>query len=69
MKIILFWVNSGAEANENAFKERSYRSTAGRTSDLFWESFHGRTSLAVEAGNPKLWLSQVPTGHICLPSN
>lgn len=50
----LFLVNSGAEANENALKLASFRN--GRTRIIaFDRSFHGRTSLAVEAtDNPKL---------------
>lgn len=42
-----FFVNSGAEANENALKLASF--TNGRTRVIsFKKSFHGRTSLAVE---------------------
>ena len=42
-----FFVNSGAEANENALKLASF--TNGRTRVIsFRKSFHGRTSLAVE---------------------
>ncbi len=50
----LFLINSGAEANENALKLASF--TNGRTRVLSLEkSFHGRTSLAVEAtNNPKI---------------
>lgn len=50
----LFLVNSGAEANENALKLASFHN--GRTRIVsFSKSFHGRTSLAVEAtDNPKI---------------
>lgn len=43
----VFFVNSGAEANENALKLSSFHN--GRTRVIAFEkSFHGRTSLAVE---------------------
>lgn len=50
----LFLINSGAEANENALKLASFHN--GRTRVVsFAKSFHGRTSLAVEAThNPKI---------------
>lgn len=50
----LFLINSGAEANENALKLSSFYN--GRTRIVsFGKSFHGRTSLAVEAtDNPKI---------------
>ncbi|NDW12612.1 aminotransferase class III-fold pyridoxal phosphate-dependent enzyme [Bacteroides sp. 214] len=50
----LFLINSGAEANENALKLASFHN--GRTRVVsFRKSFHGRTSLAVEAtDNPKI---------------
>lgn len=50
----LFLCNSGAEANENAFKLASFHT--GRTHILsFRKSFHGRTSLAVAAtDDPKI---------------
>lgn len=50
----LFLINSGAEANENALKLASFHN--GRTRVVsFARSFHGRTSLAVEAThNPKI---------------
>ncbi|NDV57304.1 aspartate aminotransferase family protein [Bacteroides sp. 519] len=50
----LFLINSGAEANENALKLASFHN--GRTRIIsFNKSFHGRTSLAVEAtDNPKI---------------
>jgi acetylornithine/N-succinyldiaminopimelate aminotransferase len=50
----LFLCNSGAEANENAFKLASFHT--GRTQIIsFTKSFHGRTSLAVAAtDDPKI---------------
>lgn len=50
----LFFVNSGAEANENALKLASF--VTGRSKIVaFHGAFHGRTSLAVAAtGDPKL---------------
>jgi acetylornithine aminotransferase len=50
----LFLINTGAEANENALKLASFQN--GRTRIIsFSKSFHGRTSLAVEAtDNPKI---------------
>ena len=46
----LFLCNSGAEANENALKLASF--VTGRKKIIaFSKSFHGRTSLAVEATN------------------
>lgn len=50
----VFFVNSGAEANENALKLASF--VTGRTKIVaFHGAFHGRTSLAVAAtGDPKL---------------
>ncbi|MBK9247539.1 MAG: aminotransferase class III-fold pyridoxal phosphate-dependent enzyme [Ignavibacteria bacterium] len=50
----LFLCNSGAEANENAFKLASFHT--GRTQIIsFKKSFHGRTSLAVAAtDDPKI---------------
>lgn len=58
----LFLINSGAEANENALKLASFHN--GRTRILALEkSFHGRTSLAVEAtNNPKI-ISPVNDNH------
>lgn len=49
-----FFVNSGAEANENALKLSSFHN--GRTRVIaFKKAFHGRTSLAVEVtDNPKI---------------
>ena len=44
----LFFCNSGAEANENAFKVASFHN--GRKKIIaFSQAFHGRTSLAVAA--------------------
>lgn len=50
----LFLINTGAEANENALKLASFHN--GRTRVIsFNKSFHGRTSLAVEAtDNPSI---------------
>ncbi len=48
----LFLCNSGAEANENALKLASFQN--GRKKIIsFTKSFHGRTSLAVEATDDK----------------
>lgn len=49
-----FFINSGAEANENALKLSSFHN--GRTRVISFEkAFHGRTSLAVAAtDNPKI---------------
>ena len=65
-----FMVNSGAEANENAFKLASFHN--GRTRIVaFNKSFHGRTSLAVEAtDNPKIIAPINANGHVTyLPLN
>ncbi len=50
----IFFVNSGAEANENALKLASF--AMGRSRILAFDgAFHGRTSLAVSVGdNPKI---------------
>jgi acetylornithine/N-succinyldiaminopimelate aminotransferase len=50
----LFFINSGAEANENALKLASFHN--GRTRVIsFNKAFHGRTSLAAEVtNNPKI---------------
>ena len=50
----LFFINSGAEANENALKLSSFKN--GKTRVIaFKKAFHGRTSLAVEVtDNPKI---------------
>lgn len=65
-----FMVNSGAEANENALKLASF--TNGRKRVLAVDhSFHGRTSLAVEAtDNPKIVAPINANGHVTfLPMN
>lgn len=65
-----FLINSGAEANENALKLASFHN--GRTRVLAFEkSFHGRTSLAVEAtNNPKIIAPINANGHVTyLPVN
>ncbi|MCO6466318.1 MAG: aminotransferase class III-fold pyridoxal phosphate-dependent enzyme [Bradyrhizobiaceae bacterium] len=50
----VFFVNSGAEANENAFKLASFITGKPRVV-AFGGAFHGRTSLAVAAtDNPKI---------------
>lgn len=50
----LFLINSGAEANENAFKLASFHNKRKRVIS-FSKAFHGRTSLTVEAtDNPKI---------------
>lgn len=49
-----FFVNSGAEANENALKLSSFHNGKSRVI-AFHKAFHGRTSLAVEVtDNPKI---------------
>ncbi len=66
----LFLINSGAEANENALKLASFHN--GRTRVLAQEkSFHGRTSLAVEAtNNPKIIAPINANNHVTyLPMN
>ena len=66
----LFLINSGAEANENALKLASFYN--GRTRVIsFAKSFHGRTSLAVEAtDNPKIIAPINSNGHVTyLPLN
>ncbi len=65
-----FMVNSGAEANENAFKLASFHT--GRTRIIaFNKAFHGRTSLAVEAtDNPSIIAPINANGHVTyLPLN
>ena len=67
---LLFFINSGAEANENALKLASF--TNGRTRVLSQEkAFHGRTSLAVEAtDNPKIIAPINDNDHVTyLPIN
>ncbi len=66
----LFLVNSGAEANENAFKLASFKN--GRTRILAAErAFHGRTSLAAEAtDSPAICAPVNKNGHVTfLPLN
>ena len=59
----LFFINSGAEANENALKLSSFKN--GRTRVIaFNKAFHGRTSLAVEiTDNPKIIAPINNNGH------
>lgn len=59
----LFFINSGAEANENALKLSSFKN--GRTRVIsFSKAFHGRTSLAVEVtDNPKIIAPINNCGH------
>ena len=67
---LLFLINSGAEANENALKLASF--TNGRTRVLSCEkAFHGRTSLAVEVtNNPKIIAPINDNSHVTyLPMN
>ena len=61
---ILFLINSGAEANENALKLASFHN--GRTRVVsFSKAFHGRTSLAVEAtNNPKIIAPVNANSHV-----
>ncbi len=66
----LFLCNSGAEANENALKLASF--VTGRKKIIaFTKSFHGRTSLAVEATNdPSIQASVNQNGNVIfLPFN
>ncbi len=66
----LFLCNSGAEANENAFKLASFAN--GRKKIIaFSKAFHGRTSLAVSAtDNPKIIAPCNETDHVVfLPHN
>lgn len=66
----LFLCNSGAEANENALKLASFHN--GRKKIIaFKKSFHGRTSLAVEAtDNPAIKAPVNETGNVIfLPFN
>ncbi len=67
---LLFLINSGAEANENALKLASFHT--GRTRVLSAQkAFHGRTSLAVEVtNNPKIIAPINANGHTTfLPLN
>lgn len=64
----LFFINSGAEANENALKLSSFKNGKKRVI-AFKKAFHGRTSLAVEVtDNPKIIAPINSSGHtVCLP--
>jgi acetylornithine/N-succinyldiaminopimelate aminotransferase len=66
----LFLCNSGAEANENAFKLASFH-TGRKKIIAFTGSFHGRTSLAVEATDDSSIVAPVnQSGHVLfLPLN
>ncbi|NPA36636.1 MAG: aspartate aminotransferase family protein [Chlorobi bacterium] len=58
----LFLCNSGAEANENAFKLASFHT--GRNKIVAFEkAFHGRTSAAVAATDNKKIVAPVNAGH------
>ena len=59
----LFFINSGAEANENALKLSSFKNGKRRVI-AFKKAFHGRTSLAVEVtDNPKIIAPINANGH------
>ena len=59
----LFFINSGAEANENALKLSSFKNGKHRVI-AFKKAFHGRTSLAVEVtDNPKIVAPINANGH------
>lgn len=59
----LFFINSGAEANENALKLSSFKNGKKRVI-AFKKAFHGRTSLAVEVtDNPKIVAPINASGH------
>lgn len=59
----LFFINSGAEANENALKLSSFKNGKKRVI-AFKKAFHGRTSLAVEVtDNPKIIAPINSNGH------
>ena len=59
----LFFINSGAEANENALKLSSFKNGKKRVV-AFKKAFHGRTSLAVETtDNPKIIAPINANGH------
>lgn len=66
----VFFINSGAEANENALKLSSFHNGRSRVI-AFGKAFHGRTSLAVEVtDNPKIVAPINANGHIThLPLN
>lgn len=58
-----FFINSGAEANENALKLSSFKNGKRRVI-AFKKAFHGRTSLAVEVtDNPKIIAPINANGH------
>ena len=67
---LLFMVNSGAEANENALKLASFHTGRSRVLAA-GGAFHGRTSLAVEAtDNPKIVAPVNRSNHVTfLPLN
>lgn len=59
----LFFINSGAEANENALKLSSFKNGKRRVI-AFKKAFHGRTSLAVEVtDNPRIIAPINANGH------
>lgn len=59
----LFFINSGAEANENALKLSSFKNGKKRVI-AFKKAFHGRTSLAVEVtDNPRIVAPINANGH------
>ena len=59
----LFFINSGAEASENALKLSSFKNGQKRVI-AFKKAFHGRTSLAVEiTDNPKIIAPINANGH------
>ena len=59
----LFFINSGAEANENALKLSSFKN-GKKCVIAFKKAFHGRTSLAVEVtDNPKIIAPINANGH------
>lgn len=59
----LFFINSGAEANENALKLSSFKNGKSRVI-AFKKAFHGRTSLAVEVtDNPRIIAPINANGH------
>ena len=59
----LFFINSGAEANENALKLSSFKNGKKRVI-AFKKAFHGRTSLAVEVtDNSKIIAPINANGH------
>ena len=64
-----FFINSGAEANENAIKVARMKTKREKIIS-FDKGFHGRTAAAIAAtGNPKLRESCQPVlgGHLILP--